>query len=78
MLCPQVRVMEAASLVHRKLDLYFEFGTPLVWWVDWKKEQIHIYTPDSVGALTRPTDILTGGGVLPGFKCRLRQIFHPA
>ncbi len=64
--------------VHRKLDLYFEFGTPLVWWVDWKKEQIHIYTPDSVGALTRPTDILTGGGVLPGFKCRLRQIFHPA
>jgi Uma2 family endonuclease len=61
--------------VHRKLDRYFEHGLRLVWWVDWAKEQVHIYTPDSVNALTRPNDVLTGGGVLPGFKCRLSRIF---
>jgi Uma2 family endonuclease len=61
--------------VHRKLDRYFEHGLRLVWWVDWTKEQVHIYTPDSVNALTRPNDILAGGDVLPGFKCRLSRIF---
>jgi Uma2 family endonuclease len=61
--------------VHRKLDRYFDHGVRLVWWVDWTKEQVHIYTPDSVSALTRPTDILSGGDVLPGFKCRVSRIF---
>jgi Uma2 family endonuclease len=61
--------------VHRKLDRYFEHGLRLVWWVDWTKEQVHIYTPDSVNALTRPNDVLSGGNVLPGFKCRLSRIF---
>ena len=61
--------------VHRKLDHYFEHGVRLVWWVDWTKEQVHIYTPDSVSALTRLTDTLSGGDVLHGFKCRLNRIF---
>jgi len=61
--------------VHRKLDRYFEHGVRLVWWVDWTKEQVHIYTPDSISALTRGTDVLSGGDILPGFKCRLSRIF---
>ena len=64
--------------VHRKLDRYFEHGTRAVWWVDWKKEQVHIYTPDSIEALTGLHDVLSGGDVLPGFKCRLSQVFYPA
>jgi Uma2 family endonuclease len=61
--------------VHRKLDRYFEHNVRLVWWVDWTKEQVHIYTPDSVSALTRSTDTLSGGDILPGFRCRLSRIF---
>jgi Uma2 family endonuclease len=61
--------------VHQKLDHYFEHGTRLVWLVNWKTEQVHIYTPDSIAALTRPHDVLSGGTVLPGFKCRLSRIF---
>ncbi len=64
-------------LVERKLDRYFESGTLLAWLVDWKKQQIRIYAPDKVQTLTRPQDVLTGGEVLPGFKCRLRRVFHP-
>lgn len=66
---------ERLKHIHRKLDRYFDHGVRLVWWVDWTKEQVHIYTPDSISALTRPTDVLTGGDVLPGFKCRLSRIF---
>jgi Uma2 family endonuclease len=72
-LSPSDRLRE----VHRKLDRYFEHGTRIVWWVDWKKEQVHIYTPDSIEALTRPNDLLTAVDLLPGFKCRLARIFRP-
>ena len=71
-LSPSDRLRE----VHRKLDRYFEHGTRIVWWVDWKKEQVHIYTPDSIEALTRPNDLLTAASLLPGFKCRLARIFQ--
>ena len=73
-LSPSDRMRE----IHRKLDLYFEYGTRLVWLVNWKLEQVHIYGPDSIEALTRPNDILTGGDVLPGFKCRLSRLFRPS
>lgn len=72
-LSPSDRLRE----VHRKLDRYFEHGTRVVWWVDWKKEQVHIYTPDSIEALTGLQEVLSGGDVLPGFKCRLNRIFRP-
>lgn len=71
-LSPSDRLKE----IHRKLDLYFEHGTRVVWVVNWKTEQVHIYRPDSIEALTRPEDILFGAEVLPGFRCRLRQIFQ--
>ncbi len=62
--------------VYRKLDLYFENGTQMAWLVDWKKRQVHCYTTDQIEALTRPEDMLTGGTVLPGFKCRLGRLFQ--
>jgi len=71
-LSPSDRMRE----IHRKLDRYFDYGTRVVWWVNWKLEQVHIYTPDSIEALTRPNEVLSGGEVLPGFKCRLSRIFH--
>lgn len=63
--------------LNRKLEHYFERGTKLAWLVNWRKEQVHIYTPDSIEALTGPNDVLTGGEVLPGFKCKLSRIFRP-
>jgi Uma2 family endonuclease len=63
--------------VNRKLDLYFEHGTRLAWLVQWRKQQVQIYTADSIESLTNLDDVLTGGLVLPGFKCKLRKIFQP-
>jgi len=62
--------------IHRKLDHYLEHGTRLVWLVNWKIEQVHIYTADSIEALTRPHDVLCGGSVVSGLKCRLSRIFR--
>ncbi|MEO5802372.1 MAG: Uma2 family endonuclease, partial [Verrucomicrobiota bacterium] len=61
--------------INRKLDHYFEHGARLAWLINWPKQQVHIYTDDCIESLTRPNDILTGGKVLPGFKCKLGQIF---
>jgi Uma2 family endonuclease len=72
-LSPSDRMMH----INRKLDHYFEHGTKLAWLINWRKQQVHIYTPDSIEALTGPKDVLTGGAVLSGFKCKLNQIFGP-
>jgi len=63
--------------IHRKLERYFEHGTRLAWLVNLRKQQVHIYTADNIEALTDLEDVLTGGAVLPGFKCKLRKIFLP-
>jgi Uma2 family endonuclease len=72
-LSPSDRMRE----INRKLDHYFQYGTRLAWLLNWRKEQIIIYTADSVESLTNPADSLAGGPVLPGFKCKLRAIFEP-
>ncbi len=70
-LSPSERMRE----IHRKLDAYFEYGTRVVWLVNWKLEQVHLYSPDQIEALTRPDDVLLARDVLPGFRCRLDRIF---
>ena len=64
--------------INRKLDRYFEHGTRVAWLVNWRKEQVHVYTPDSIESFTRPNDTLTGGTVLPGLRCKLSRIFDPS
>jgi Uma2 family endonuclease len=63
--------------LHRKLDHYFAYGTRAVWWVNWKLEQVHIYTPDTVEARTHADEVVSGADILPGFNCRLSRIFQP-
>jgi Uma2 family endonuclease len=63
--------------INRKLEHYFEHGARLAWLVNLRKQQVLIYTADSIEALTDLDDVLTGGEVLPGFKCKLRRIFLP-
>ncbi len=62
----------------RKLEHYFEHGAKLAWLVNLPKQQVRIYTADSIESLTDLDDVLAGGVVLPGFKCKLRKIFLPA
>ena len=62
-------------LVERKLDHYFDHGTRLAWVVDWRKKQVHVYTPDSIETLRHGNDNLGGGEVLAGFRVKLNKVF---
>jgi len=66
---------DTLKIIEDKLDKYFEHGTRLAWILDYKRKSVSVHTLDGITRLTKPGEWLTGGEVLPGFKCRLRQIF---
>jgi Uma2 family endonuclease len=43
--------------------------------VDWKKQEVTIHSQDKVTKLNTSDQVLTGGEVLPGFRCKLAKIF---
>jgi Uma2 family endonuclease len=59
----------------RKLCDYFASGTRLVWYIDPRKREAHVYTAvDEVTTLGN-RDMLDGGDVLPGFSLSLAEFF---
>jgi Uma2 family endonuclease len=66
---------DSLKLIEDKLDRYFEHGTRLAWVVDCRGRTVSVRTTDGITKLAKPGDVLTGGEVLPGFRCRLRRIF---
>jgi Uma2 family endonuclease len=61
--------------INLKLDQYFDHETRLAWLVDWKKQEVTIHAPDRVTKLSNLDQVLTGGEVLPAFRCKLSKIF---
>lgn len=69
---------DSRKVIEGKVDKYFEHGTRLAWVVDPRRASVTVHEADGVTKLTGPTARLTGGVVLPGFKCKLSDIFSPA
>ncbi len=68
---------DRASAVAEKTRSWLIHGAHQVWIVDPKKRAVTIYYQDGrVVALTE-TDILEGGDLVPGFTCRVAEIFPP-
>ena len=63
------------SEVQEKLAEYFALGVQLVWVVDPRLEQIHVYRALEMVRLLHKADTLTGEDVLPGFQVTLTEIF---
>ena len=63
-----------ASLVEKALE-YIQAGAELVWVVDPRAEQVIVYRPGNRIDLVARGGALTGEGVLPGFRCDLREVF---
>ena len=63
-------------MIDGKIDLYFEHGVRMAWVADPKKQEITIRVPGSEKKLIGLNAVLTGGNVLPKFKCRLSDIFR--
>jgi len=59
-----------------KLDEYFGIGVQLIWIVNPKRQQIHIYTAHTKFEILGVADTLTGGSVLDGFAVAVSEIFE--
>ena len=66
---------DSLSEVLAKVADWFAGGTKLVWVVDSRRSQVHVYRQDGRISLLRESDSLDGEDVVPGFSCPLTDVF---
>ncbi|MEZ4622976.1 MAG: Uma2 family endonuclease [Caldilineaceae bacterium] len=78
--CPELIVEvlspdDSWSMVQEKLEEYFTVGAQVIWVLDPRLEQVHVYESlDNVTRLTKK-DVLIGRDLLSGFTVPLNEIF---
>jgi Uma2 family endonuclease len=58
-----------------KVDEYFAAGVRLVWYVDPAARTVTVYRPGQPARLLTEADTLAGEDVVPGFQCRVAELF---
>lgn len=64
-----------AEEMQHKLRDDFEAGVDLVWLVEPRLRTEEVFTAADSSTSLQETQFLTGGGVLPGFRLKVRQLF---
>ncbi len=62
--------------IQTKVGEYVEFGVPVVWIIDGRNRQVHVYEGSEHVVVLSNDDSLDGGDVLPGFACKVSDIFN--
>jgi Uma2 family endonuclease len=62
--------------VSQKAQEYLQAGVRLVWIVDPATRTVWVQRPNESGAILRPADDLTGDNVVPGFRCKVEDLFQ--
>ena len=62
--------------IARKLTEYFAAGTRLAWVVEPKPQTVRVHTAPGEFVVLGIDDSLDGGGVLPGFRLAVRDLFE--
>jgi Uma2 family endonuclease len=66
------------SEIDEKVQDYLRAGVRLVWVINPETQTAHIYRlNESTARLLRGDDVLDGEEVIPGFNCRLSELFQP-
>lgn len=63
------------SMIREKVAEYFARGVRLVWVVDPEGRSVSVYRSADEARLLHDTATLDGGDVLPGFSCRVADLF---
>lgn len=63
------------SRINRRVGQYLRRGIPMVWLVDPDDRVVSVYRPNEFPKVLDDTDELTGNGVLPDFRCPVRDLF---
>jgi Uma2 family endonuclease len=61
--------------VQKKLKLYLALNVRLIWIVDPEDRSVTVYRPGHPVVVLGENDTLTGEDVLPGFTCRVGELF---
>jgi Uma2 family endonuclease len=67
---------ETASELAEKLDDYRMCGTPLIWVIDPVRRSVAVYASNAPVRWLHEADTLDGGEIIPGFACRVAEIFQ--
>jgi Uma2 family endonuclease len=62
--------------VMEKVDLYVEYGVPLVWLAHPKRRVVMVFANSQAPITLTEQDTLDGGDVLPGFQLPIAEIFR--
>lgn len=73
----EVLSKEAAAEISKKVQLYLEAGTRLVWLVDPVDEAVTIFRTGRSARTSGIDDVLDGEDVVPGFTLPVAKIFRP-
>jgi len=61
--------------IEQKVDDYLGAGTRLIWVISPKRRTVAIHSPGDGPSIVRENDELSGRDVVPGFHCRVAEIF---
>jgi Uma2 family endonuclease len=61
--------------LREKLEEYFTRGVRMVWIVDPEDRTVRVYRDPNEGRILHETATLSGEDVLPGFSCRVAELF---
>lgn len=64
------------SEIKRKAEQWMHHGTALVWVVHPEVRQVHVYSQGTEVRVLTTDDDLVGDAVLPGFRCRVSELFE--
>lgn len=66
---------ETADEVREKVRDFLAAGTPLVWTIYPRSQEVIVHTPDGLGRTYSGDDVLENEHVLPGFSCRVADVW---
>jgi len=66
---------KTANEIQEKVNEYLNAGTSLVWVIYPRTAQVAVYTPNGSFHILQSTDELTDPKLLPGFTCRVAELF---
>lgn len=68
---------DAHSELEEKVSEYLAAGVRLVWVIEPEAQRVYVYHPDGRGVILNRDDTLSGEDVVPGFACRVADLFAP-
>ena len=66
---------ETAEEIREKIRDYLQAGTPLVWVIYPRTQEVVVHTPDGLARTLSIGDTLGAPDVLPGFNCTVAELF---